>query len=105
MRIFILLMLLSFNAFAAPYLISDTVPIDGTEPSSYTVTVNGISFASVPQPHEDGVRLYFDMAGKWVNGSNTVLVTAINQWGGSPEAPLAFTAGVPLAPTGLQIVE
>jgi hypothetical protein len=106
----ILWLLLAQTAVATPFLVCDPYPA-GADPSvtPTTFVLKGLGanpIMTAAQVNPDGtVQLHYDLA-TLSNGNYTVLVDAVNIFGGvSPDsAPFVFTAGIPAAPANLQIV-
>lgn len=101
----LILFLISFNLFAAPFIVGDPVPKDNRVPTSYVVTLNGTVYTVLPEDMGDTVRFKIDMADKLVMGANNMSVVAKNMFGESEAAPFLFTIEIPLTPTGLRFVE
>lgn len=98
--IVICLVFVSSVAFASPFIVCDPYPSSSPQPDSFTVVLNGTTYTSAPQAVSgQGVRLHFDIAGKWLSGANNATVKAVNMFGESSTSPLAFSAGVPAAPS------
>lgn len=99
-----LLLLASGAVSAAPFLVCDPYPATGQQPTEFVVTVSGIT-TPIVSPAVDvagGKALRLDLGPLNLTGSRTATAKARNQWGESAaSAPLAFTAGAPLAPGGL----
>jgi hypothetical protein len=101
----LLMLLLPTVALAAPFLVCDPYTVDGSEPTSFVVIINGTTY-TVPATAigTTQVYLHMDIAGKYVTGTNTVTAKGKNMWGDGPitPSPLVFKAGVPAAPGGLR---
>lgn len=79
-------------ALAAPYLVSNSYPAGDIQPESFTIVLNGTTYAC-PISKDAGGLVYvkFDLAGKWASGSNSVKACANSMWGSSAyTVPLAF---------------
>lgn len=99
-------LVLAFSAtvFAAPFLISDPYPTTTTQPDKFVVVWNGTTYDITPEAVTgSGVRLHWDIAGKWQPGTNSLTVKAVNMWGSSATVPFSFTAGVPTLPENVSL--
>jgi hypothetical protein len=106
----VILLAASVQALAAPFLVADPYPAgldQFTMPVSFILkglSANPLSVAATT--NQDGtIQLRYDLA-QQPHGSFTVIVDAVNVFGGvSPDsAPFTFTSGVPAVPTSLRIV-
>ena len=100
----ILSLLLVGVAQAAPFLVCDPYPASSTQPTSFTVTISGVT-NPIPTPAvavTGGVAMHLDLGPYNLTGARTLTVVANNLWGSSvASSPLAFTAGTPGVPSGL----
>lgn len=105
MRLILLALLLSANAFAAPFLVCDPYPNTGPQPDSFSVGLDSGALISVlARTNGDGSRdLFYDLAPLGIsNGSHQFKVTAVSSvWGSSTVANFPFVKAVPTAPSGL----
>lgn len=96
--------LFSGSALAAPFLVCDPYPATGQQPTEFAVTISGIA-TPIISPAVDvagGKALRLDLGPLNLSGSKTATARARNTWGESADSvPLAFSAGTPLAPSGL----
>lgn len=92
------------TANAAPFLVCDPYPATGPQPTEFVVTISGIAtpIVSPAVTTTGGKYLHLDLGPLNLTGTKTVTAKARNAWGESASsAPLAFTAGAPVAPGGL----
>jgi hypothetical protein len=90
--IWVLLVLLSYSAFAAPFLVCDVDP----EVTSYLLKINGAPVVEVPAP------LMYDLKNLG-NGDYAFEVAAKNVWGSSAYVPFGFTKKLPKTPLGVRV--
>ena len=104
MNKYLLLALLPFSANAAPFLICAPYPSTEEQPTEFVVTISGIANPIVT-PAVDvtgGKAMRLDLGPLNLTGAKTVTAKARNAWGESANSPpLAFTAGAPIAPSGI----
>jgi hypothetical protein len=88
-------------AHAAPFLISDPMPLSDAVTSFQLFFDGGAAIVSPP----DATRaIRYDLVGL-SNGNHTVVARACNEWGCSVDSvPLVFVKGVPVAPVRLRLV-
>ena len=98
----ICLLLVSATAYASPFIVCDPYPTTAVQPDNFVVVLNGTTYNSVPVAVSgSGVRLRFDLAGKWITGANTCSIKAGNLWGESSAAPFSFNASAPAMPSNV----
>ena len=107
--LFLAVFIASGIASASPFLVCDPYPAglaQATMPVSFVIKGLSSTPLSVPaQTNQDGtLQLHYDLNGLG-NGSYTVIVDAVNVFGGvSPDSfPFTFTSGVPAMPTNIRI--
>ena len=97
----VLMVLFSFNAWAAPFVVSDPYPTTVTQPDGFMVAVDGATAVASPaQAVTGGVRLHHDVAGV-SSGSHTVRIKAYKQdavWGRLESDEAVFTFVRPASP-------
>lgn len=100
-----ILLFLSSQAFAAPFLTCDPYPATGPLPDSFSVGLDSGALISIPaRTNADGSRdLFYDLAPLGItNGSHQFKVTAVSSvWGPSTQVNFPFVKQVPNAPSGL----
>lgn len=91
-------------AHPAPFLTCDPYPATGQQPTEFSVTISGIA-APIVTPAVDvtgGKAMRLDLGPLNLSGSKTATAKARNAWGESASsAPFSFSAGTPVAPTGI----
>ncbi len=87
---------------AAPFVICDEYTTSMSQPTSFSVTMDGgTAVSSTPQTLANGsVRLHYDLAGL-AAGNHNMTVSACNVWGCSSATPFAFTKSVPGQPANI----
>jgi hypothetical protein len=100
----IFLCLFAFNAYAAPFVVSDAYPAADTQPDGFLCTLNTGAVqdvvADVVTPTTK--RLKYDAVGA-ISGSNTLKIKAYKNdalWGRLESAEVNFTFPRPAAPSG-----
>lgn len=100
----VLFCLVAFNAWAAPFVVSDAYPAGDTQPDGFLCTLNTGAVQDVVADVVTSTtkRLKFDAVNA-VSGSNTVKVKAYKNdavWGRLESAEVNFTFPRPAAPSG-----
>ena len=105
-RIFLIvsILLIPLTAWSAPFIICDTYPTSGVQPSYFNVIMDGGSpVQSTPESVTGGVRLHYDLSGI-SNGSHNATVAACNEWGCSSTVPFGFTKAVASPPANIRLL-
>jgi hypothetical protein len=100
----IFLCLVSFNVYAAPFVVSDAYPAANTQPDGFLCTLNSGAVQDVVADVVTSTtkRLKFDAVNA-VSGSNTLKVKAYKNdavWGRLESTEVNFTFPRPAAPAG-----
>jgi hypothetical protein len=98
-------LLIATPCFASPFITCEPYSAGAAQPDSFTVVLNGTTYTAIPETVTGGVRLKFDLAGKWIAGTNNATIKAANMWGESATVPFSFIAGAPAPPSGVGLIK
>ena len=103
--VMVMVLLFAVSAIAAPvYVVCTPYLIDGSEPSSFIVILNGTTYTGITPTAYDATHVYlhYDISSKVNLTGNVLTVKASNIWNDSGvSAAKNFSASPPATPTGI----